>query len=107
MTLAYFAISDVLDAVGGVTLFSKTSNVGVLAFTLDRYRKSFDQLDLVVSQELWKGFTLKLSAKNLTDSKRGIIYDPAQTTGEIPEREYRVGRDYSLELSWKFSGPTL
>lgn len=105
ITLAWFAISDVLDAAGGATEFDTSPQVSTLAYTLDRYVDEFHQLDLVASQELWKGVAVKFVAKNLTDSKRAIVYDPEQTAGRIVEREYRVGRDYSLELSWTFSGP--
>jgi TonB-dependent receptor len=99
VTLAYFAISDVLDAAG----FAIPNQAGAIVnYTLDRYVDSYDQLDLVISQELWRGFSVGLSAKNLTDSKRRIIYDPKQTAHRIAEREYRRGRDYALTVSWKF-----
>ncbi len=106
-TVAFFAISDVLDAAGGATEFELTSGGRPTAYTLDRYVDSFYQLDLIVSQNLWRGLALKLTLKNLTDSERGILYDPAQTSQEIAERRYRVGRDFSLALSWAFSGPEL
>ncbi len=99
VTLAFFAISDLLDAAGVAT---PDRSGRIRSFTLDRYVDSFEQLDLVVSQELWKGFAIKLSAKNLTDSKRAILYDPEATAHRIPEREYRRGRDYSFALSWTF-----
>jgi hypothetical protein len=84
VTLAYFAISDVLDAAGVGT----TNQSGdVTQLTLDRYVDSYEQLDLVVSQSLWQGFAIKFSAKNLTDSKRRIVYDPEQTSHRIAERE--------------------
>jgi TonB-dependent receptor len=104
VTLAYFAISDVLDAAG-------SANIGpdgrVLSYTIDRYVGSFYQLDLVVSQtwnvDFLRGdLTLKLSAKNLTDSTRKIIYDPYQTHEEITERSYKKGRDYKFTLTYSF-----
>ena len=99
VTLAYFAISDVLDAAGSGT---PNQAGAIVNYTLDRYVDSYEQLDLVVSQKLWRGFSVGFSAKNLTDSKRRIIYDPKQTSHRIAEREYRRGRDYSLSVSWKF-----
>ncbi|MGH2670013.1 MAG: TonB-dependent receptor domain-containing protein, partial [bacterium] len=99
VTLAFFAISDLLDAAG---VAAPDQSGRIRSFTLDRYVDSYEQLDLVISQELWKGFAVKFSAKNLTDSKRAIVYDPEQTAHRIPEREYRRGRDYSFTLSWKF-----
>lgn len=99
ITLAYFAISDVLDALGtGVP----RADQQIDQFQLDRYVDSFHQLDLVASQELGWGFTLKGSAKNLTDSVRRTIYDPAQTTGTIVSKELRQGREYSLSLTYTY-----
>jgi TonB-dependent receptor len=104
VTLAFFAISDVLDAAGSATL---GPDGAVRSFTLDRYIGSFHQLDLVASQK-WRvdflrgDLTLKLSVKNLTDSERSIIYDPDQTRSEVEERAFRVGRDYSLSVSYEF-----
>jgi outer membrane receptor protein involved in Fe transport len=103
-TLAFFAISDVLDAAGTAAINPDNS---VRSFTLDRYVASFYQLDLILSQTWQVDFlrgelTLKLSVKNLTDSTRKVIYDPEQTRSEIEEREFKVGRDYSLSLSYTF-----
>ena len=46
--------------------------------------------------------TLKLSIKNLTDSKRAIVYDPVETSSKVAEREYKVGRDVSLSLTYEY-----
>ncbi len=105
VTLAFFAISDVLDAAGSASIGPDGS---IFSFTLDRYVDSFHQLDLVASQVLRPSWlpgelTLKASAKNLTNSARGIIYDPDQTRDEIAERSYKIGRDYSFSLSYTFS----
>jgi outer membrane receptor protein involved in Fe transport len=104
VTLAFFAISDVLDAAGSATLGPDGQ---VRSFTLDRYIDSFHTLDLIVSQTFRVDFlrgdlTLKFSVKNLTDSERAIIYDPEQTRDEIDERRYEIGRDYSLSVSYSF-----
>jgi outer membrane receptor protein involved in Fe transport len=103
-TLAFFAISDVLEAAGSASV---GPDGRVLAFTIDRYTDSFLQLDLILSQtwrvELLRGdVTLKFSAKNLTDSTRRIIYDSSQTREEIPERSYKKGRDYKLTFTYTF-----
>jgi outer membrane receptor protein involved in Fe transport len=103
VTLAFFAISDVLDAAGSASIGPDGT---VRAFTLDRFVDSFHQLDLVASQSIPVRFgevSLKLSAKNLTDSKRGITFDPDQTRDEVDERTFRVGRDFSLSLTYKLS----
>jgi len=104
LTLSVFAISDVLDAAGSATIGPDGT---VISFTPDRYVDAFYQLDLVLSQtwevELLRGdLTLKLSAKNLTDTTRRIVYDPSQTLAEIPERSYKKGRDYKLSLTYRF-----
>lgn len=105
VTLAFFAISDILDAAG-------TASIGpsgdILNFTLDRYVDAFHQLDLVASQTwhvdwLRGDLTLKASAKNLTNSARGRIYDPEQTDDEIAERSFKIGRDFSFSFSYTFS----
>ena len=98
VTLAYYAISDILDAAGSVTVQPDGT---LIDYTLDRYSASFHQLDLIFTQE-WKDWTFKVSVKNLTDSSRGVIYDSDQTNGEINEREYKVGRDYSFSISRTF-----
>jgi TonB-dependent receptor len=102
VTLAYFAISDVLDAAGFGVPNQAPSGDGIISYTLDRYVDSYEQLDLMINQKLWRGFSVGVTAKNLTDTKRRIIYDSKQTAGRITEREYRRGRDYSLTVTWKF-----
>jgi TonB-dependent receptor len=97
VTLAYFAISDVLDAAGGA--FDNGSIYS--SMTTDRYIDSYHTLDLVVTQS-WGAFKVKLSLKNLTDSTRRIIYDRDQTASTIPERSYKVGRDLSLSIGYAF-----
>jgi TonB-dependent receptor len=100
-TLALYAISDVLDAAG--TAVVGRDNRTVQSLTLDRYVDSFYKLDFVMSQDIWNGVALKFTARNLTDSKREIVYDPSQTHGTIAERSYKVGRSFSLEARYTFS----
>ena len=99
-TLALSAISNVLDAAGSA--FIQPNGVA-RDFVLDRYVDSFYQLDLVLSQEIWDGLVFKMSVKNLTDSKRAIVYDPEQTRDEISERRYRIGQDYSFSLTYTYA----
>ena len=99
VTLAWYAISDVLDAAGSV--FVGANNV-TQSYVPDRYVDSFGQLDLIVSQEIWRGLTMTLQAKNLTDSTRRIVYDPYMTSSEIPERSEKLGRDFKLQLKYAF-----
>ncbi len=103
-TLAFFAISDILDAAG-------TANIGqdgkVFAMTLDRYVDSFSRLDLILSQTVHADFLgsdviFKFSAKNLTDTTRRLVYDPSQTSSRIPERSYKLGREFKFTITWAF-----
>jgi len=98
LTLAVFAISDVLDAAGtaGIGPDGVTANTLIL----DRYLDDFYQLDLVASQEIWQGLRLKLSVKNLTDTARRRIYDRQQTVETYVERSRKYGRDWSLSLGY-------
>lgn len=77
----------------------------VEGITLDRYIDEFYQLDLVMSQAFelpWVPgeFTGKVSMKNLTDTTRKVIYDQSQTTDDIRERGFKVGRDFSFSIGY-------
>ena len=98
LTLAVFAISDVLDAAG--TAGIGADGVTADTLTLDRYLDDFYQLDLVASQEIWQGLRLKLSVKNLTDTARRRTYDRQQTAQTYVERSRKFGRDWSLSLGY-------
>ncbi len=103
-TLSIFAISEVLDAIGGAEL---SNTQGVIGFAFDRYIDKFYQLDLVMSQaftipKLPGDFIAKVSIKNLTDSTRKVIYDQAQTIDDVAERSFKVGRDYSFAIGYTF-----
>jgi len=102
LTLAFFAISDVLDAAGTASLLA---NGDVLSFTPDRFVDSFHELRLTFSQRWQPSFvpgelTLSGSVKNLTDSERAIVFDPQQTVDEVEERAFKIGRDWSLSLRY-------
>ncbi|MCI0633036.1 MAG: TonB-dependent receptor [Actinobacteria bacterium] len=104
LTLSVFAISDVLRTAGSPSL----SGGGGLTngLTLDEYTAPFYQLDFVASQSFAVPFvpgtfTLKMSAKNLTDSRRGVIYDTEVVSGTQYERRFYVGRDYSFALQYE------
>ncbi|MDJ0787653.1 MAG: TonB-dependent receptor [Myxococcota bacterium] len=104
-TLAFFAISDVLDAAGGPTFIQP--NGIVRDISIDRYVDSFHTLDLVLSQEwdpewLNGSLSFKFRIKNLTDSTRRIIYDPDVTVGTVAERSVKNGRDYKFTLTYSF-----
>lgn len=97
VTLAVFAISDVLDAAGTASL---NPNGEALSVTLDRYLDEYYQLDFVASQRIVKGLTAKLSVKNLTNTRRRRVYDSEQTSRKYIERVRRSGRDWSFSLAY-------
>ncbi len=115
LTLSFFAISDLLDAAGTA---SQGPDGRITTLTLDRYIDWFYTLDLVFSQTfpfdvslerlgvegtIPSALTFKTSIKNLTNSPRRIIYDPVQTSRTVAERSYKVGRDYSVSLTYSFA----
>lgn len=98
LTLAVFAISDVLDAAGTASI--GPDRVNPVSLTLDRYLDDFYQVDLIAAQEIWEGITLKMSIKNLTDSPRRRVYDREQTSQTYVERSRRFGMDWSLSVGY-------
>ena len=104
ITLAVFAISDVLDAAGTAGLNSAGERI---AFTLDRYTDDFHQLDLIIRQEFelprqLGGLQLKADFKNLTNTRRGIFYDRSQLSGKVYERRFKSGIDYTFSMTWTY-----
>ncbi len=105
-TLSVFAISEVLELPAVADTLDRNGNL--TGFILDRYTDSFYQLDFVFSQ----GFTIpripgewtaKTSVKNITDSTRKLIYDQDQTADDIPERSFKIGRDYTFSLGYSIA----
>ncbi len=105
VTLSFFAISDLLDAAGSAVI---APSGNITSITLDRYIDSYSQVNLVASQSWPLRFidgdvTLKGNVKNLTDSERRIIYDQDATSSRVAEREFKIGLDYSLSLTYSLS----
>ena len=98
LTLAVFAISDVLDAAGTASIGA--DRVNPVSLTLDRYLDDFHQVDLIAAQEIWQGLTVKMSIKNLTDSPRRRVYDREQTAQTYVERSRRFGMDWSFSVGY-------
>lgn len=102
-TVAFFEISDRLEAIGVAVL--EPDQVNTRSLTLDRFEKSFHTLTVTFSQKFdlpgeLGSLRFSFSGKNLTDSTRGSFYDPAQTLDRIERERFRVGRDYSLSMSY-------
>ncbi|MFA5257882.1 MAG: TonB-dependent receptor [Opitutales bacterium] len=94
MTLAYYAISDVLDSAGALGFSGSNEH--------DTYFDSYNRLDFIIRQKLFDKCYLKFGAKNLTDSPRAIIYNPETTSQKYYRLKYHTGRDFSLSISYEF-----
>ncbi len=102
LTVAYFAISNRLVAAGSSVI---EPNGDILSATLDRYVDGYEELRATFAQEIrlpndFGTVTLRLTGKNLTDSKRKVIYDPSQLAKEYPERVFKLGRDFEASLTY-------
>jgi outer membrane receptor protein involved in Fe transport len=109
-TLAWFGISDVLDAAGAAAIGPPDANgmTPVLSITLDRYIDSYGELRATVSKTFklpgpYGELVFRASAKNLTDSERRVVYDPFATAERITDREIHLGRDYDFSITYKRS----
>lgn len=91
-TLAYFAISDVLDVAPSAFVGNASPAI---------FKDSYGQLDLIFRQE-WNGWVLQFTARNLTDSERKEIYDPYLLAEEVVRSTVKVGTDYGVSLSWVY-----
>lgn len=89
-TLSLFAQSEVLDTAGGFDGRNAT---------IDTYQSSFEELNFTLSQRINEHFSIKFTAKNITDSERGLEYDDP---GGAPERTFRLGREFSVSVSGTF-----
>lgn len=91
-TLAYYAQSEVLTAVGSGS-----------ALTVDQYTSAYHQIDFSLSKTFFdERMELSIGIDNLTNSERGITYDD-ELIDNPPERlSYTIGRTYSASLKYTF-----
>jgi len=87
-TLSAFGISDVL----------RSTSAG----RWNTFVASYNRIDLTMSQRFGSRWSVRLSAKNLTDPDRKFIADPEVTTEEVVLRRFKDGRDYSLSAAYDF-----
>lgn len=66
------------------------------------YEKGFGTLNVTLSQKLGKYFTLKFSAKNLTNPARETVYRSEFVGDDVVRTRSKAGIDLSLSLSAKF-----
>lgn len=88
VTLSYFAISDVLQTVRQAQW--------------DRFVAETHRVDLSVAKKFGRNWTVRLSARNLTDPEQKIVADPDQTDEEVVFRTFKTGRNYSVNVSYAF-----
>jgi TonB-dependent receptor len=95
VTLSFFAQGRSLDSAAGY--------VGSNKFAVpDIYLDTFEEVNLVITQDLWKHFQLTLGIENLTNSKRTYFYDDEVIASAPIDREYRSGRIYMVSLKATF-----
>lgn len=75
----------------------RLSEIGLVG-TPDVYENSRGMLDLIASQKLWWGLSMKFSAKNLLDEPFKRTQDFKGR--EYVEQEYKKGVTYSFGLKW-------
>ncbi len=68
------------------------------AFIPATYDKAYDNLTLTMRQDLGRGVTLSLSAKNLTDANRQQVYRTKYLPEDRIRRDYTTGVTYSLSI---------
>ena len=62
----------------------------------DVYEQPFDQLDFVWIEELAYGLSIKFRVKNILNEE--VLW----TQDDKPVNQYKVGRDYTFALNWKY-----
>jgi len=79
-----------------------------LVNSYDVFEKGYTQFDLTASKRLNDNFKVGLTAKNLTNSKRGTYYETVENTGsglrfgEIDRDSYSKGTTFSISLSYEY-----
>ncbi len=66
----------------------------------DLFEKSRATLDFTASQNVWNGFSVKLSAKNLLGTQYQLVNYDEDTGAEYLRREYDLGRSFSFGVSY-------
>lgn len=95
ITVAFYAQSDVLTAVG-----AGDAQANQLS-TLDEYIAEYYQLDLNIKQQITKNLSIRFKVSNLTDTERKLIYDPALVE-DYERLTYKDGRTFSLSATYRF-----
>jgi len=62
----------------------------------DVYEQPFDQLDFVWIEEFSYGLSIKFRVKNILDEE--VLW----TQDDKPVNQYKIGRDYTFALNWKY-----
>ncbi|WP_309399571.1 TonB-dependent receptor [Cerasicoccus maritimus] len=91
ITVAVFAQSDVLSAVG-----SGLDN------SVDQYTKSYYQLDLTFNQNITDNLVFKFQITNITDTARGIQYVTPVANKVYDRVTYKIGQSYRFAVEYTF-----
>lgn len=67
----------------------------------DIYEMPRRQLDMTLSQAIFRGVTFKASAKNILNAKFEADYYYTGSGARVPYREYNIGRSFSVGMSYK------
>ncbi len=72
----------------------------------DVYEQPSPQLDFVASQQLFRDWSVKVSAKNLLDASFRQVYDAAYNGQDAVYQEYKRGLSFSIGISYspRFGG---
>ncbi|MDD4051041.1 MAG: TonB-dependent receptor, partial [candidate division Zixibacteria bacterium] len=66
----------------------------------DIYEQPRHTIDLIASQSLWRGITIKTSVKNLLNSRFEAVYYYTGTGKEEPYKSYDLGRTAAISISY-------
>ena len=68
----------------------------------DLYEDSRPTLDFTARQDLWRGLSVKLSAKNILGSEYELVHVDEDTDERFERRIYDLGRSFSFGVSYDF-----
>lgn len=99
-TLSVFGQSRVLDTAAGFNDIVDSDFSPTDLATFNEYEKAFFEVNFTLSQQLNENWRIGFTAKNLTDSERGIEYEDDVNA---PDRtSFKLGRSYSVSVSASF-----
>lgn len=89
--------------VQGDTLVAGAGTANLAYFVPDVYAKSYDTLNLSLSQKLGEYFKLAFAVKNLTNPQIEEVYRSEFTGPDVTKTSYTKGIEYSISLGASFA----